>query len=234
MLKRILTGLIFLLCNQWLYAQDNQSHEVLKQHIETYLLNQLTVQYEGNVKVTTDPIDSRLQLKRCAEDRLEVFNPYQTAFTGAITMGIRCQDIDNHWTIYIPARVSIEKPVVVAKRNVIRGTVISDQDVQLVPKDISQLKQGYFSDLTQVTGQVATHTLYQGNPILPRSLTNQTLIRKGEQVSILAVDNTFKISMTGVALSDGALNDVIKVKNLTSKKTIEGRVSGKNEVQVAL
>ncbi|KTC97956.1 flagellar basal body P-ring formation chaperone FlgA [Legionella erythra] len=232
-MKRILAGLLLFLSAPWAFA-DTQSHEVLKQHIETYLLNQLTVQYEGHVKVTTESIDPRLQLKRCADEKLEVFNPYKTALTGSTTMGIRCQEIDNHWTLYIPARITIEKPVVVAKRNLLRGTVISEQDVQLAPMDIAQLKQGYFSDLTEVTGQVATYTIYQGNPIQPRSLGNQILIHKGEQVSIQALSESFKITMVGVALNDGALNDVIRVKNITSKKTVEGRVSGRSEVKVSL
>ncbi|KTD50606.1 flagellar basal body P-ring biosynthesis protein FlgA [Legionella rubrilucens] len=232
-MKRILTVLVFSLSAPWAAAQENQSHEVLKQHIETYLLNQLTVQYEGNVKVSTESIDPRLQLKRCADDKLDVFNPYKTALTGSTTMGIRCQEIDNHWTLFIPARITIEKPVLVARRNLIRGTVIGEGDVQLVPMDISQLKQGYFSDLTQVAGQVATYTIYQGSPIQPRSLGNQILIHKGQQVSIQAISESFKITMMGVALNDGALNDVIRVKNITSKKTVEGRVSGKSEVRVS-
>lgn len=234
MLKRFMLAILVIFSHTAWSDQTEQSLIVLKERVEQYLLNQLVNQQEGNIKVTANKIDSRLHLKSCADDKIEIFNPYQSALTGSPTMGVRCEETDNHWTIYIGTHITIEKPVVTLRNNLIKGAVIKAEDLQLSPMDISQLKQGYFSDPAQVIGQVTKQNLNQGSTLLPGSLQNDVLIHKGQQVSIEAINDNFKVSMTGIALSNGTINDLVKVKNLSSNKVIEAQVISRSEVKVAL
>ncbi|KTD64807.1 flagellar basal body P-ring formation chaperone FlgA [Legionella spiritensis] len=234
MLQRLLFTTLLFFTMSGLQARTVQSLIVLKDRVEQHLLNKLAGQYEGTIKVTADTPDPRLQLKQCADDKLQIFNPYQTALLGSTTIGVRCQEPDNHWTLYIPTRITIEKPVVVAKNNLLKGEVIKKDDLHLVPMDISLLKLGYFTDPGQVAGQIAKQAVNQGSYLMPSTLEAARIIRKGQEVRILAISNNLKVSMKGIALSDGAQDELIKVKNLSSKRIIEGRVSNKNEVHITL
>lgn len=234
MLKQFLLILLVFLYQAPLNAQQEQSLAVLKERIESYLLNQLANNQEGKININTDKIDPRLHLKQCADDKLEVFNPYQATLSGSTTLGIRCLESDNHWSLYVPARISIQKPVIAAKQAILKGQVIGENDIQLLEMDISQLKQGYYIQTQQVLGLVAKQNIHEGNCLLPSTLENATLVHKGQQVNIIAINDSIKVSMPGVALGSGSVNDLIKVKNLSSDRTVEARVSGQNEVHVAL
>lgn len=234
MLKQILLTLLIFLCASSLNAQQEQSLTVIKERIESYLLNQLANNQEGKISINSDKIDPRLHLKHCQDENLEVFNPYQSTLSGSTTLGIRCLEKDNHWSLYVPTRISIQKPVIAAKQAIVKGAVIRAEDVQLLEMDISQLKQGYYTEPQQVVGMVAKQTINEGNCLLPATLENATLVRKGQQVNILAINDAIKVSMPGIALGSGAVNDLIKVKNLSSDRIVEARVSGQNEVHVAL
>lgn len=234
MLKQLILGILFFINHSVLYAQSEQSLIVLKERLEQHVLNQLTHQYEGTIKVTADRIDSRLHLKPCNDEQLEIFNPYQAVFGASMTMGIKCQELDNHWTVYVPTHISIERPVVVAKNNLLKDALITENDVQLNTMDVMQLKQGYFTDLQQVIGQVSKQNINQGGCLLPGVLTKAMLVHKGERISIQMVSDDIRISMIGIAMSDGAFQDVIQVKNLSSHRIVEGQISGRSEVRVII
>jgi len=63
-------------------------------------------------------------------------------------------------------------------------------------------------------------------------LAKQTLIKKGDTISIIAKNNGFQISMKGIALMAGSKGDKIKVKNIKTKKTIQGIVFDTQTVRV--
>jgi flagella basal body P-ring formation protein FlgA len=77
------------------------------------MLNQLVGQAEGKIKVTAGKLDPRLKLKACADERLEIFNPYDSSLLNSTTMGIKCTEDTNHWTLYIPVKVSVLKEVLI-------------------------------------------------------------------------------------------------------------------------
>lgn len=59
------------------------------------------------------------------------------------------------------------------------------------------------------------------------------LVRKGEQILIQAINGNIKITMAAVALADGALNETIKVRNLTSKRVVDAQVVDVRKVTVS-
>ncbi|KTC86493.1 flagellar basal body P-ring formation chaperone FlgA [Legionella brunensis] len=234
MIRVILVFSFFLVSRILQAAESAQSLDLLKEKIENYVLAALTTQQNSKILVTADKIDSRLKLKACQEEHLEVFNPYQVPILRVNTMGIRCQETNNHWTLYVPIKISVQKPVIVAKRPLTKGAQISEDDLEVQEIDISQLKQGYFDKPEQVINQVCKTNINQGSPIAPSLLQTAALVHKGEQVAIQAMNETFIVSMDGIALNDGAAGDMIRVKNLSSKKIIEAQVSAVRQVRVPL
>lgn len=232
MKKSILSILLFF-ASTGLPAEPTQSPEILTRKIEQYVGNQLTSYKEGRVHVSADKIDSRLSLKACAKKYLVVFNPYNTPILDTSTMGIKCQEPENHWSLYVPIRITILKTVFVANRTLTKGDRITGNDVYQAEIDIHKLKHGYFSDIDDLIGQVCKQNIAINHPFTPNNIELPKVIRKGEKVSIVTTNNNLMISMDGIAVNDGALGETIKVKNQTSKKIIEAQVTGKKIVTVA-
>jgi len=64
------------------------------------------------------------------------------------------------------------------------------------------------------------------------NLTNPILIKRGDTVNIIAQREGFKITMKGQAMANGSIGERIKVKNLSTKKIINGSVTSKHSVKV--
>ena len=122
----------------------------------------------------------------------------------------------------------------VAKRALIKGSRITDEDLQQVEMDAQRLKQGYFTDKQQLVGLISKQNISPNSPLSPYNIELAKLIHKGEQVAIIATDNHLTISMDGIALNEGVLGDLIKVKNKSSHKIVEAQVSGKKQVKITL
>jgi flagella basal body P-ring formation protein FlgA len=73
-----------------------------------------------------------------------------------------------------------------------------------------------------------------GMVLTPALLKPQLLIKRGEKVTILADTGAVQVRMEGKALMDGARGQVIRVRNLSSKREVEAAVVAPGIVQVRL
>lgn len=234
MIKNILIAFLFFTSMGSFALTESQSLDALKNKVESFVLNELSTNTEGAVQVSADKLDPRLNLKRCPEEQLVVFNPYQTPMLSTNIMGIKCLEETNHWTLFVPIKITILKTVLVARRGLVKGTHISSEDVYPVEMDAQKLKQGYFTDPQQITGLVCKQNINPDGLLNPYNIELAKLVQRGEQVTITASLDNLSVSMEGVAMNDGVLGSLIRVKNLSSKRIIEAKVSGTKQVQVTL
>ena len=145
MLKRSILVFLLIFASPLLQAEAIQSLTTIEERITQHILNALNASEHKDVHISTGKIDARLKLRACDTDKLEAFNPYQTSILNATTMGIRCQEPDKHWTLYVPIKISVQKTILVAKRPLLKGAQIGKDDIEIATVDVSQLKQGYFT-----------------------------------------------------------------------------------------
>jgi flagella basal body P-ring formation protein FlgA len=231
--KSILSVLIFF-ASISSYAAPGQSLDLLKNKIESYVLNELSTYTDGKIQVQADKLDPRLNLRACAEDKLELFNPYQTPMLSTNTMGVKCLEEENHWTLYVPIKINVLKTVLVAKRTLIKGRRINSDDIYQVEMDTQKLKQGYFTDSRELIGLICKHDISPDSPLNPYNIELAKLVHRGDQVTIVANNENLSVSMDGIAMSEGVLGESVRVKNLSSKRVIEAQVSGNKTVKVVL
>lgn len=60
------------------------------------------------------------------------------------------------------------------------------------------------------------------------------LVRKGDVVEVSASSGLLRVTLKGLALQNGALGDIITVRNPESLKVIPALVVGENRVEVRL
>ncbi|KTC89699.1 flagellar basal body P-ring formation chaperone FlgA [Fluoribacter dumoffii] len=233
MKKSILRVLLFF-ASTALNAEAIQSPEILSNKIEQYIRNELASYNEGKILVTADKIDSRLNLRACAEDHLIVFNPYQAPILNTSTMGIKCQEIDNRWSLYVPVKITVLKTIYAAKRPLLKGTRVTENDIYQTEMDVQKLNHGYFSEKDLLIGEVCKQNIPQNSPLTPNNIEAAKLIHKGERISIVVNDNNLTVSMDGVSMEEGSLGETIKVRNLSSKKIIEAQITGAKKVNVII
>ncbi len=209
---------------------EYQSHASIRQAAKTHAAEVHNDQKQVDLRVSN--LDSRLRLKQC-DIPIEAFSPPGKNRGGKLSVGVRCLG-KNKWTIYVPVNVDIRKKILVANRELSRNTIISADDIRLEERSVSKLRRGYFQDPQKVVGKTLSHDLREGAALIPRRLQNTAMVKKGSMVTILARTGPISVRMEGTALANGTQGERIKVRNRSSSRLLEARVTAPGIVEVSL
>ncbi len=185
-----------------------------------------------DITVTTGRLDPRLRLAAC-DDGLEAFLPPGTVAGRSGTLGVRCHG-PRPWQLYVPVSVHETREVAVLARALAKDAVIEEADLMLERRDVNRLAGGYFAADALPLGQVLRRPLPAGAVVGPRQVAPRKLIRRGGQVILAARVEGLAVRMTGIALADAAAGDRVQVRNLSSRRVVEGVVGADGSVEVPL
>mgnify|MGYP000582633073 FL=1 len=85
-----------------------------------------------------------------------------------------------------------------------------------------------------MVGKKVKRSLPLGAVITRTMLREAIAIKRGQRISLVSGSGGLQVRMTGVAMADGAAGDRIEVRNLSSKRVIEGVVLSSADVQVGM
>ena len=213
------------------YAAELQSRESIEHTAYMYAFEQVQMSYD-NAQIVMEPLDRRLRLQAC-ENTLKAFSNNRKIGLGKQTIGVKCNS-PVAWTVYIPAKVKLFRPVVVVARPLAMNHIILKSDLKIVSLDIGSLRKGYIKNPQHIIGQQLKYPLAIGTVINPNSLKPQKIIQRGELIMLVATAGLMEVRMSGTALSDGSLGQRVRVKNLSSKRVVEGVVDGPGIVKVTM
>lgn len=183
-------------------------------------------------KVEVGALDTRLRLAACDKE-LTVYAPPGTRPMGNITVGVRCNGA-RPWSLYVPVTIRLFGEAVVAARPLMGTTVLTAQDVRLAQVELSAGAAGALTDLQQVVGKVLRRPLLADAVVTVDSAEEPRLVRRNEQVVLVAEGAGLEVRMQGKALADGVAGDLIKVRNLGTKRVIEGIVMAPGLIRVRM
>ncbi|MDX1500247.1 MAG: flagellar basal body P-ring formation chaperone FlgA [Woeseiaceae bacterium] len=175
-------------------------------------------------------LDPRHRLPRC-DAALEAFMRRGAEIGARTVVGVRCTG-SRPWKVYVPVDVVVTAPVVTARRTLPRGHLIGVDDLAVVDRDVSRMQRGYFSEPADVAGLRVRQQLIAGSVLTPAAVEADQVVRRGQSVTLVAVAGGVSISMAGTALTDGALNQRIRVENTHSGRVVEGIVRSPEHVEV--
>lgn len=210
-------------------AGEWQDLEEIRRTAADYVARDLD---RAGIQARAGQLDGRLRLARCGA-ALEAFLPAGMRAGGSTTVGVRCSG-ERPWKVFVPVRVQALAPVLVAKRPLARGAKLSAADLDSVEQDTARLPYGYFDDPSALAGRELRRPVAAGTVIVPAMVAAPRLVRRGQTVRLSATQGGIAIAMTGRALGDGALDQRIRVENLSSGRVVEGIVRSGERVEVLL
>lgn len=213
-----------------LLALPLQSPEAIRSVVQSFLEQQVNVLPEEEKEIRVGHLDPRLQLPAC-QNALKAYLPDGQSQDHITTVGVRCLDT-KPWNVYVPVSIHIQSPVLVSTRNISRGELIQEQDVEIAKRDRAQLRYGYYKEKDFVVGQVASQNISAGTAITQKLVEMPNIISRGQSVTLFIQVNKIQVEMKGIAQDNGYLNKTIPVLNPSSKKVVQGRVVGPGRVEV--
>lgn len=215
----------------WAYAENLHSLPMIEQAAYVHALNDAQTSY-SNPQVVVDALDKRLRLQQC-DKPLHTFSNSSSNSVGSRTIGVRCQ-APSEWTVYVPVKVKVMKQVVVSARPLAANQTLTQHDIRLEMMDIAELRQGYLASTKAVVGQQLKYPLAVGMVVPSRGLKLEKVVRRGEQIILVAATGSMEVRMNGTALEDAGVGEKVKVKNSSSQRVVEGIVHSPGIVKVTM
>jgi flagella basal body P-ring formation protein FlgA len=193
-------------------------------------LTELHKDEKGEKEITVGRLDTRLRLNKCGKP-LVAFLPPKGRSMGNITLGIRCPG-PKSWQVYTSARVSITRDVLVAASQLQRGLDMTPDAVVRAQRDLGTLYHGHMDDPTKLKGMRLKRAVRTGAVISPSMLEPKPLVRRGDRVTLLVSIGSMEVSAVGEVLSEAAAGQLVRARNLRSKRLVQGHLQQDRTVRV--
>ena len=184
----------------------------------------------GDSEFTLGRLDPRLRLAAC-DAALKMRFSREPRGGGPNAVEVRCEG-SHPWSLYVTVDVARFAQVVVSSRGLVRGAVITADDVMVARRRINGTRMDYLSSATSAVGRVAARAIGPDQILGAANVALPRLVKRGDEVTIASVGSTISVRVKGQALKDGALGDRVSVRNLNSKRVVEGVVNADGMVVV--
>ena len=136
------------------------------------------------------------------------------------------------WQTAVQAR--IWRDVWVASSTLRRGDPLSADDLSRERRDVLTLRD-VLTELPE--GQYAyeiAETVLAGMPLTPRCLKLKPVVHRGQSAQAVVQDGALSVTMKVEVLEDGAPGQIVRVRNLQSRREIRGKVINEQTILVEI
>lgn len=118
---------------------------------------------------------------------------------------------------------------VALNRSMTKGEVITEEDLEIIPITAQQ-NTGIFVDPDDLVGRRIKTAIHTNKPIYSHQLEPYYMVEQKKPVTIAFSHQGIYVEMSGISLENGQFGEVIKVENLSSGKTVFGKVIGNRKI----
>lgn len=222
---------IFFISMNFAYASGQNSKEVsFFDKILQELIQEKIANNKINVEVEYDSKSKSNFLRQEQDNRIksvviEKLNPENSSFKAKIVY------VDDSFE-YLLGRYVAYASVAVAAKYIKFGDIIQLDDVKDLNIRIDSIKNADFISSNEIVGMQAKKYISISSIIRKMDVANPPVIKNNDPVNIVYSSGIINLKTNGIALSPGAVGDVIKVKNATSGAVLLGQIVNKNTVRI--
>jgi len=216
-------------------ANSNQQHDdasTLKNRIVSFFQRKLG-HLEGRVELQFGHVDPSL-LALASPDFAFKIRQSSGGQLGAIGLDINVLQAGRRVkNVGVLVHVTLNQPVVEARRTINLGEIISTDNVRLVSRTFDRLDRVGVTDLAAVVGQRAKRMIPTGRVVLPNDLEPMPLVKRGQIVDVSSAAGGVSVVTAGRALAEGAYGDVIllQIGDRRTGRKLSGTVVGFGKVR---
>lgn len=131
-------------------------------------------------------------------------------------------------SIPIQFKVVILESVLVATRPLAKHKTLIPQDFEYREKNIAAFNKPL---TTLPHNSRLTKSLLEGSVLTQKSTEQIPLISRGQSVKVQVAQGAVRLSVEGIALSDGTQGQIISIQNPASNRVFEAKITGKATVE---
>jgi flagellar basal body P-ring formation protein FlgA len=218
-----------LFASEQLILEQSKVAAAIRNHIEKHMSWE-----KGTVRVTFPSGITEIALPS-NNFKLEVKENKNDEFIGERLYHVKILHKNLYFRqISVPTRIEVCKDIVLSSKPLKRDNNISSQDIIVEEKWFTRLPQDLLTDPENVIGRRLLRSVNSNTPFTLSMLSNPILFKKGKVVKIICDNEALNITTLGLAEEEGVYGAMVKVKNISSNKIIQGRVIGDSVVRVEI
>jgi flagella basal body P-ring formation protein FlgA len=208
----------------------SESREVIRAAAERLIRAQLSGATQNIYVHAADP-DARLHLAHCAA-------PLSASLLAGVQLGARsevrvsCTAQGTPWAIYVPVNIESDVNVLVLREGAVRGARLTPEQVATETRHVSGLPTGYITNVNGLQHYTLARSAPPGTALTADLMAADFVVRRGQDVTLIAQGPGISVRATGKALEDGREGGQVHVQNLASQKVVQGVVDGNGTIQV--
>jgi flagella basal body P-ring formation protein FlgA len=207
---------------EWIKTLETQLAEALVVYLN--YLNGNTHQTDRPWEITVKLSPEQAQILATGGQIVEIVGG-NAPFTGPQQFQIRMQ---NNTAVTVHANVVLPQMVVVLRRSLPKGYIITSSDVML--KGVDKIRgDEFFIHLKDVIGKETVKAIGEMNALTPSMLRLPVLVRKGEIVTVRAAGGGITVRTEATAMQDGVLGDTISVARIDASAAVKKGKKTKEE-----
>ncbi|MEM7467162.1 MAG: flagellar basal body P-ring formation chaperone FlgA [Pseudomonadota bacterium] len=212
------------------YTTIDKIRETARQFVVAKLTGESENKLAQDIHISVNQLDPRLRLATCATP-LESYLAPGSRLMGHTTVGVRCAS-PQAWSLYVPIHIEQYLPVLTLVRPISRGQTLDAEDLLVKKRSSTSIPAKYLKSGESILGLIAARDIMPGAVLTQSMFKAKTLVRRGDRVVLSMKSGVVAVRTSGVALSDGAVGDRVKVRNLSSERVIDGTVAAANLVLI--
>jgi flagellar basal body P-ring formation protein FlgA len=182
----------------------------------------------GRISVTVGALSAGTRIGECANP--EVFVPSGSRLWGTLNIGVRCAE-PSQWTVYVPVEVRVHGRYLVARRKLVAGTLVSEQDISDREGELTSLPANVLTETGQAVGKYVRVGVGADTPLRAEHLVQLPVIRQGQAVRVVIRGAGFSVSSDGKALANAHEGESLRVKTAAGH-TVTGTARSNGVVEV--
>jgi len=151
------------------------------------------------------------------------------------TMRVRARVlVDDHevFDTILSYQIKTFQDVVVLAESVKEDTILAPEHITVERRQITDFNFGYFTDPTKLYGKIVPSKIRRGVLLTEKMVKDAPVIFQKSMVSILYRSGNLDIKLDGLAEQSGAPGDVIRIRNLSTHRSVWAKVINAKTVTV--
>jgi flagella basal body P-ring formation protein FlgA len=132
----------------------------------------------------------------------------------------------------LSGRFEVQRALPVLLKRMRHGQTISEDDITMQFFPETRIRRATVTNVNQIIGKTPERAISKHRPIRTTEIQSPVVLEEGSTVHMRYKTPSMTISTMGEAMEDGGQGEVIRVRNLDSKKVVRAKVVSGNEVVV--
>ncbi|MBN1604503.1 MAG: flagellar basal body P-ring formation protein FlgA [Chitinispirillaceae bacterium] len=135
-------------------------------------------------------------------------------------------------SINVVCRIKVATEICAAIRDIERGTVLCEEDLEIITRDITSYAPGFYTNKGELVGLKTVITLNAGTIIQNRMICRIHDVTNGDNVEIVFNKGRIRCSVQGTARESGHTGDKIWVQNNETRQLLRVKILKKGTVEI--